>query len=74
MTNAIVNNFENDNLLQAIVVGYDFISSKSAIELAQKYGTKYLHDELRKIDTEAADKIDMNNVFIGTIRKCTKYG
>ena len=37
----IVNNFENDNLLQAIVVGYDFISSKSAIELAQKYKNLY---------------------------------
>lgn len=37
----IVNNFENDNLLQAIVVGYDFSSSKSAIDLAQKYENIY---------------------------------
>ena len=36
-----INNFENDNLLRVFVVGYDFISSKRAVELANKYDTVY---------------------------------
>lgn len=36
-----INNFENDNLLRVFVVGYDFISSKRAIELANNYDSVY---------------------------------
>lgn len=36
-----INNFENDNLLRVFVVGYDFISSKRAIELANHYDSVY---------------------------------
>ena len=36
-----INNFENDNLLRVFVVGYDFISSKRAIELANNYVSVY---------------------------------
>lgn len=32
-----INNFENDNLQYVFVVGYDFVSSKRALELAQKH-------------------------------------
>lgn len=32
-----INNFENDNLQYAFVVGYDFVSSKRALELAEKH-------------------------------------
>lgn len=36
-----INNFKNDNLQYAFVVGYDFISSKRAIELAEKHENIY---------------------------------
>ena len=48
----IVNNFENDNLLQVIVVGYDFISSKLAVDLSQKYENVYAEIGLHPSDAE----------------------
>ena len=35
---------------------------KECLEIAEKQGAQFLHDELRKIDEEAAEKIDANNV------------
>lgn len=46
----IVNNLKNDNLLQVIVVGYDFVSSKLALELAQKYENVYAEIGLHPSD------------------------
>ncbi len=54
----IVNNFKDDNLLQVIVVGYDFISSKLAIELAEKYDNVYA-----EIGMHPSDAIKWNDEF-----------
>ena len=55
--------------VDTLVNGVEFASVKedleyrnAMLERAKKEGNKALHDELAKIDKEAAEKIDMNNV------------
>lgn len=48
----IINNFKNDNLQYAFVVGYDFISSKRAVELSNKYETVFAIIGLHPSDAE----------------------
>lgn len=55
--------------IDTLINGVEFASVKedleyrnAMLERAQKEGNKVLHDELAKIDKEAAEKIDMNNV------------
>ena len=55
--------------IDKLINGVEFASVKedleyrnAMLERAQKEGNKVLHDELAKIDKEAAEKIDMNNV------------
>lgn len=55
--------------IDTLINGVEFASIKedleyrnAMLERAQKEGNKVLHDELAKIDKEAAEKIDMNNV------------
>ena len=55
--------------IDTLINGVEFASIKedleyrnAMLERAKKEGNKALHDELAKIDKEAAEKIDMNNV------------
>ncbi len=55
--------------IDTLINGVEFASVKedleyrnALLERAKKEGNKALHDELAKIDKEAAEKIDMNNV------------
>ncbi len=47
-----INNFENDNLQYAFVVGYDFVSSKRALELAEKHENVYAIIGMHPSDAE----------------------
>lgn len=51
----IINNFENDNLQCVFVVGYDFISSLRAVELAKKYEKVYAIIGLHPSDCDKWD-------------------
>ena len=48
--------------IEFIDVKEDIEYRNECLEKAEKYGPQFLHDELRKIDEEAAEKIDVNNV------------
>lgn len=48
--------------IEFIDVKEDFEYRNECLEKAKQFGNQILHDELRKIDEEAAEKIDINNV------------
>lgn len=50
------------NGIEFAEVGEDVEYREQMTALAEKKGAEYLHNELRKVDPDAADAIDMNNI------------
>ena len=50
------------NGIEFAEVGEDVEYRAQMTSLAEEKGSEYLHNELRKVDPEAADSIDMNNI------------